>query len=341
MRFAGGSVSRAGDRSVKRRPFVSAFALMLACGVLSITAFAQKPAALPRIGLLVPGPGASEPGFMEGMRELGYVEGKNVFFERRSAEGDFAKLPALAAELVRTKPSVIVSFVTQASIAAKEATSTIPIVIAAVGDPVAAGLVGNLARPGGNVTGTAGLSHVAVGKQLELIRQVLPHAGRIWVLWNPANAVFQQQELGEALIAASRLRMIALPVSVQSLQDLERTFAAAASERPDAMLLLTDSFAMANRARLAEFAIAGRLPVFSGTRQLAEAGLLMTYGPDLAAAGKLAATYVHKILRGAKPGDLAIELPTQFEMVVNLKTGKAIGVEVPASVIARADEVIR
>jgi len=341
MRFAGGSVARPSDRFMKRRRFVTTFVLVLAWAVLSTTASGQKSAALPRIGLLVPGPGASEPGFMAGMRELGYVDGKNVVFERRSAEGDFSKLPALAAELVRAKPNLIVSFVTQASIAAKEATSTIPIVIAAVGDPVAAGLVGNLARPGGNLTGTSGLSHVAIGKQLELIRQVLPHAGRIWVLWNPANAVFQQQQLGEALIAASRLRMIALPVSVQSLQDLERTFAAAASERPDAMLLLTDSFAMANRARLAEFAIAGRLPVFSGTRQLAEAGLLVTYGPDLAAAGKLAATYVHKILRGAKPGDLAIELPTQFEMVVNLKTGKAIGVEVPASVIARADEVIR
>jgi putative ABC transport system substrate-binding protein len=160
-------------------------------------------------------------------------------------------------------------------------------------------------------------------------------------LWNPANAVFVQQQLGEALIAASRLRMLAHPVSARSLEEVERVFAAAASERPDAMLLLLDALTIANRKRIAELAIAHRLPLFSSTRQVAEAGVLAIYGPDLVEAGRRAASYVQKILRGTKPGDLPIELPTKFDLVVNLKTAGAIGIEVPASVLALADEVIR
>jgi putative ABC transport system substrate-binding protein len=322
-----------------RRRFVQACAIVL--GGASLAAHGQKSGPLPRIGLLVPGAGAAEQPLLQGLRELGYVDGKTIVIERRSAEGDFSKLPALAADLVRTQPSLIVSVVTQASIAAKEATSTIPIVIAAVGDPVAAGLVGNLARPGGNITGTAGASHVTVGKLLELVRELLPRAERVSVLWNPANAVFQQQQLGEALIGASRLRMLAIPVSARSVTELERAFYDIASDKPDAMILLPDALTIGNRGRIAEWAIAGRLPLFSTTRQMAEAGLLAAYGPDLAAAGKRAAIYVQKILRGAKPGDLPIELPTQFELVINLKTATAVGVDVPTSVIARANEVIR
>lgn len=320
-----------------RRALVTALG---ACAVMAASRVAaQRPP--PRIGLLVPGATAAEAGFLRGLRELGYVDGKNIVVERRSADGDFAKLPALAAELVRLKPDVIVTGVTQASIAAKEATATIPIVILSVGDPVGAGLVGNLARPGGNITGTAGLSHAAVGKQLELVRQVLPRAERLWILWNPANAVFVQQQLGEALIAASRLRMLANPVSTRSLEDVERALAAAASERADAILLLLDAFIIANRKRIAEVAIGHRLPLFSSTRQMAEGGVLAVYGPDLTESGRRGASYVQKILRGAKPGELPIELPTKFDLVVNLKTAAAIGLEVPAAVIARADEVIR
>jgi putative ABC transport system substrate-binding protein len=322
-----------------RRTFMSASALGLAVG--SLPARGQTAAAVPRIGVLAPGAGAAESGFMRGLRELGYVDGKNIVVERRSADGDFSRLPALAAELVRMKPQIIVSIVTQASIAAKDATSTIPIVIVAVGDPEAAGLVGNLARPGGNITGTSGLSHAAVGKQLELVRQVLPRAEHLWISWNPANAVFVQQQLGEALIAASRLRMVANPVSARSLDELERTFAAVASERPDAMLILLDALTIGHRARVAELGIAHRLPMFSSTRQMAEAGVLATYGPDLVEAGRRAAPYVHKILRGSKPGDLSIELPTKFELVLNLKTAKALGLTVPQSVLVRAEEVIQ
>ncbi len=322
-----------------RRTFVSASALGLA--VASLPARGQTSGAVPRIGVLVPGAGVSESGFMRGLRELGYVDGKNIVVERRSAEGDFSRLPALAAELVRLKPHLIVSIVTQASIAAKEATSSIPIVIVAVGDPVAAGLVGNVARPGGNITGTSGLSHAVVGKQLELVRQVLPRAEHLWISWNPSNAVFMQQQLGEALIASSRLRMRANPVSARSLDELERTFAAAASERPDAMLILLDALTIANRARLAELGIAHRLPMFSSTRQMAEAGVLGTYGADLVEAGRRAAPYVQKILRGAKPGDLSIELPTKFELVLNLKTAKALGLTIPQSLLVRSDELIQ
>lgn len=322
-----------------RRTFVSASALALA--VASLPARGQTSGAVPRIGVLVPGAGAVESGFMRGLRELGYVDGKNIVVERRSADGDFSKLPALAAELVRLKPHLIVSIVTQASIAAKEATSSIPIVIVAVGDPVAAGLVGNVARPGGNITGTSALSHAVVGKQLELVRQVLPRAEHLWISWNPSNAVFMQQQLGEALIASSRLRMRANPVSARSLDELERTFAAAASERPDAMLILLDALTIANRARLAELGIAHRLPMFSSTRQMAEAGVLATYGADLVDSGRRAALYVQKILRGAKPGDLAIELPTKFELVLNLKTAKALGLTIPPSLLVRSDELIQ
>jgi putative ABC transport system substrate-binding protein len=320
---------------IDRRSFVYAGALAAAGAPL--VARAQKARRVPRIGLLVPGAGAAEPGFLRGLQELGYVDGKNIVIERRSADNDFSRLPALAAELVRLQPDVIATVVTQASIAAKDATSTIPIVIVAVGDPVAAGLVGNLARPGGNITGTAGLSHAAIGKQVELVREVLPRAQRLWILWNPANAVFVQQQLGEALIAASRLRMVANPAGARSIEDIERTFTAAASERPDAMLMLPDALTIANGKRITELAIANRLPLFSSTRQLAEAGTLAIYGPDLVEAGRRAAWYVQMILRGAKPGDLSIQQATKFDLVVNLKTAAAIGIDIPGSVIARAD----
>jgi putative ABC transport system substrate-binding protein len=178
-----------------------------------------------------------------------------------------------------------------------------------------------------------------VGKQLELVREVLPRAQRLWVLWNPANAVFVQQQLGEALIAASRLRMVANPVSARSMDDVERMFTAAASEPPDATLVLLDALTIANRKRIAELAIANRLPLFSSTRQLAEAGALAIYGPDLVEAGRRAAWYVQMILRGAKPGDLSIQQATKFDLVVNLKTAAAIGIDIPGSVIARADVI--
>ncbi len=320
-----------------RRSFLGAGALALV-GV----PLAGAAAAMPRIGfLVVTRTGITEPPFLEGMRDLGYIEGRTMFVERRSADGDFSKLPALAAELVGLKPDVIVAFITQPAVAAKDATTTIPIVMVATNDPVAAGLVGNLSRPGGNITGTAALLHASVAKQLELMRQMLPNATKVSVLWDPGNAAFHQQALGEALIAAVRLRLLARPVEVRSLEDVERAFALPASERPDAILVLQNPMLTGNRVRVAELALAHRLPVFSGLRLLTEAGFLGSNGPDLDVLSRRAAAYVQKILRGAKPGDLAIELPTKYEVVINARTASALGVAISAPVLSRADEVIR
>lgn len=332
-------VKAVSDPGRRRQVMRGATALVLAG--LPIGARAQSMGTLPRIGLLTGAANlAVETAFLQGMRELGYVDGKSIIIERRF-DKEYAKLPALAAELVQLKPRVIVSIVTQASIAAKEATATIPIVIVGVGDPVGAGIVGNLARPGTNVTGTALHSHDAVGKQFELMRQMLPRMAHVAVFWNPANIVFQQQALGEALISAARMRVVAQPIGVRSREDLEHAFVALGSERPDAVLVLPDPLMTANTARLVEATIASRLPTFTTFPSLAEAGILASYGPDLRVSAKRAATYVQKILKGAKPSDLPIELPTKFELVINAKTAEAIGLTIPAPLLARADQVIR
>jgi putative tryptophan/tyrosine transport system substrate-binding protein len=322
-----------------RRTFVHASALAL-FGVPS-GADAERAGRMPRIGFLTPSPSARESAFWLRMQDLGYVDGKNIVVDRRSADGDFARLPALAAELVKNRPDVIVAIVSAAALAAKQATSTIPIVMVGVSDPVASGLVGNLARPGGNVTGTADQSHAAVGKEFELIRQLLPNAKRAVALWNPSNANFQQLMLSEAFGAAARLQMLLRLLEVQTRDQLDSTFAALGGERPDAVVIMQDLFFGANGARIAELALAQRLPVFSGGRGLTEAGFLASYGSDGNAISQRAAVYVQKILKGAKPGDLAVELPTKFELIINLKTAKALGLTVPQSLLLRADEVIQ
>src|SRR5258708_3995911 len=322
-----------------RRTFVHVSALAL-LGV-PVCAAAQRAGTVPRIGFLTPGPNPREPAFWQAMRELGYIEGKNIVVDRQSAEGNFDLLPALAAELVKRRPDVIVALVSAPALAAKQATSTIPIVMVGVSDPVASGLVGNLGRLGGNVTGTSDQSNAAVGKEFELIRQLLPGARRVVALWNPANANFQQLMVSEAFGAAARLQMLLRLLEVQTRDQLDQTFAVLGSERPDAVVVMQDFFFGANGARIGELALAQHLPMFSGGRALTEAGFLASYGSDLIAIAKRAAPYVQKILKGAKPGDLAVELPTKFELVINLRTAKALGIDVPASVLARADEVIR
>jgi putative ABC transport system substrate-binding protein len=319
-----------------RRAFVRVGVVTLAS--LLLGAAAQRGGRLPRIGLLSPGASPLEAPFLAGMRDLGYVEGKTIIVERRSADGDFTQLPALAADLVKLRPDVIVAMVSAASIAASQATSEIPIVMVGVGDPVASGLVGNLARPGGNVTGTSG--QVTVAKQVELIRQMLPTAKRATILWNPANAIFQQMILGEGLIAASRLRIVVNILQAGTPEEIDRAFEALKSEPPDAVLVLQDPVFAAHAARIAQLALAHRLPVFSGTRSLVQAGILASYGSDLASVASRSALYVQKILNGAKPGDLAVELPTKFDLVVNVKTAGALGITVPPALLARA-EVIR
>lgn len=324
---------------MRRRNFLRAAGVVLLSAPWH--ANAQRAGVMPRIGLLVPGPNPTEPAFLQGLRDLGYVEGKTIVVNRRSAEGDFARLPSLAAELVKLRPDLIVALVSAASIAAQQATATIPIVMVAVSDPIASGLVGNLARPGGNVTGTASQLNATVGKQIELIRQLLPTAKRVAALWNPANAIYQQLMLSEALAAGARLRMLVSIREVRAPDELDRVFAALESERPDAVLILQDAVFVANMARVAELALAHGLPAISSSRALAEAGIVASYGSDLPAIARRSAVYVQKILKGAKPGDLAVELPTKYELVFNAKTAKALGIDVPAAVPARADEVIR
>ena len=323
-----------------RRTFVQGAGLAL-LGV-SFGSSAQRAGAMPRIGFLTPGPNPREPAFWEGMRDLGYVEGKTIVVDRRSAEGDFSRLPGLAAEIVKGRPDVIVAIASAAAVAAKQATSTIPIVMVGSSDPVAAGLVGNLARPGGNVTGTSTQTTAAVGKLLGLIPQFLPGATRVAALWDPVNAISQQLRMGETLIAAARLHLLVRIIEVQTREDLDRAFAALRSPRPDAVLVAGDTFFLGNAGRLAELALANRLPVFStGGRVLTEAGILATYGADATVIARRSAAYVQRILKGAKPGDLSVEQPTKFELIINLKTAKAIGLTIPQSVLLRADEVIQ
>jgi len=301
---------------------------------------AQDAGTMPRIALLTPGRNPREPAFWQGMRDLGYVEGKTIAVDRRSAEGDLARLPTLAAEIVKNRPAVIVAIASAASSAAKNATSTIPIVMVGASDPVGGGLVGNLARPGGNVTGTSTRTIDAVGKLLELIPQFLPGATRVAALWDPVNAISQQLRMGETLIAAARLHLFIHIIEVQSREDLDRAFSALPSTQADAVLISGDTFFLAHAQHVSELALANHVPVFGTARGLSEAGALATYGSDPGVIARRSAPYVQKILKGAKPGDLPVEQPTKFELVINLRTANALGLKIPQVLLLRADEVI-
>ena len=322
-----------------RRTFISG-ALMAV--VVPALAGAQATTAIPRIGFLTPGAGSTgEEPFWAELRRLGYVEGKNIAVEYRSSHGDFEELPALAAELVRLKVDIIVAFVTQASLAAKQATATIPIVMVGVVDPVGSGLVSNLARPGGNITGTSGVGADVVAKQLELLRTILPNATRVAVLWNPGNRVFEQQLLNAARSAAPKLRLELKPVEARTPDDLDRAFLAISKDRPDALLVLADPMLGSQAKRIADLALRHRLPSVSMVRGYAEAGLVATYGQAYADSYRRAAAYVDRIFKGARPGDLPVEQPTKLELVINLKTAKTLGITIPQSLLLRADEVIQ
>ncbi|HEX6944889.1 MAG TPA: ABC transporter substrate-binding protein [Casimicrobiaceae bacterium] len=322
-----------------RRRFVAALPALL--GGLSWQAQAQPGGTPRRVALLLPADVPTEAPFRATLAALGYVEGHNLATERRSAGNDFGRLPALAAELVGSKPDVIVSFLTQASIAAKQATATIPIVVVGVGDPVASGLVANLARPGGNVTGTAGQVSQVIGKQLELVRELRPGAARIAALWNPANVVFQSQSVDVARTAAARLGMRLDLVEARTQTDLRPRLAEIAARRPDAVLVFGEPLFVANAARLAELLLTHRLPAIGGSRAYADAGMLATYAPDLAESARRAAHCVDRILRGTRPADIPVELVAKFELVVNLRTAAALGVTIAPALLARADALIR
>jgi putative tryptophan/tyrosine transport system substrate-binding protein len=277
--------------------------------------------------------------FTEALRELGWVEGENVVFERRYAENRLERLPELAADLVRLKVDVIVATGTLAPLAAKRATSTIPIVMVNAGDPLGSGLVPSLARPGGNVTGTSLMVPDLGGKRLELLKELLPRLARVAVPWNAANPypaiVFKETE------AAART----LGIEVQSLEvrgpdDLDGAFEAARKQRPDAMITVEDPLTINYRKRIADFATGQQLPSLSGLGEFVAAGGLISYGANLDDLFRRVAGYVDKILKGAKPADLPVQQPTKFELVINLKTAKALGITVPPTLLARADEVI-
>jgi putative ABC transport system substrate-binding protein len=310
---------------------------------LPLTAAAQPAAKIPRIGYLSSNRAAAVAPlievFRQGLQEHGWVDGQNVIIETRYAEGQFDRLPGLMDELVRLNVDVIVAGPTPSAIAASKGTRTIPIVMASVADPVKFGLVTSLARPGGNVTGVAFSVGLEIfGKGLELLKDTLPEVRRVAILWNPANPAHA--------VAVKDVRAAAGPLGIElrALEgrgpSFERVFADMAKARVDAVMVVADATYLLHRARLAELATRSRLPSMHGLRENVEAGGLMSYGPSLRAIYRRTAVYVDKILRGARPGDLPVEQPTTFELVVNLRTAKAIGLTIPQPILARADEII-
>ena len=327
---------------------ITALLVLLPVAVLLVplAGEAQHAATIPRIGLLFP-TSLSDPrtprfleAFRQGLRELGYAEGQNIAMESRFAEGKWDQLPSLAAELVRLKVDIIVTYTTPATQAAKQATGTIPIVVAAVIDPVAAGLVASLAHPGGNITGLSQMVPELVGKQLEVLKEVAPKISRVALLGNPANAGNAPQ-VRHAQNAARALGMRLQSLEARGPSEIESAFAAMTTERAGAVIVLIDSTLIDHRTRIADLAARRRLPMVSGTIETAEAGGLIAYGPSVRDMFRRAAAHVDKILKGAKPADLPIEQPTKFELVINLRTAKALGLTIPQSVLLRADQVIQ
>jgi putative ABC transport system substrate-binding protein len=309
---------------------------------LCLPADAQQPAKIPRLGCLLNNPSPDQgrqATFRQALRDLGWIEGENIVIEYRFAEGRFDRLPDLAADLVRLKVDVMIAAPTPGAVAAKKATGTIPIVMVGVGDPVGLGLIATLARPGGNVTGLSFDAGMEIGKGLEIIKETLPNSRRVAVLSNPANPG-QPAAIKNVKAAARSLGVELRFLEAQGPDEFDGVFATMAKERVEALLVVTDSTFYIQRARLAELATKHRLPAVCGFRDYAEAGALMSYGPSLPDLGRRAATFVDKIFKGAKPADLPVEQPTKFELVINLKTAKALGLPIPPSLLARADQVI-
>jgi putative ABC transport system substrate-binding protein len=279
--------------------------------------------------------------FRQGMRELGYMEGKNYRLEVRWGEGHLERMPEIAAELVRMKVDVIVAFSSPSYLAAKQATKTIPIVMPVVSDPVGDGIVASLAHPGGNITGMSLMAPELSAKRLQLLKEVLRQNSRtVAVLWNPAYKGMGAR-FRETKNVAPAVGMDIRSMEVSNLRDMEAAFDAVNRERPDGILLLVDPLTLSLRDRIVEFAREKRLPAIYETREFVDVGGLMSYGPNVLAQNRRAAVYVDKILKGAKPGDLPIEQPTQIELVVNLRTARALGISIPQSILATADQIIQ
>ena len=332
------------------RRIVLAVALAFSVLLAPLAADAQQAAGkVYRIGFLsvLGAPTPSTPAgvleaFRQGLRELGGVEGQNIVIDYRFAEGRFDRLPDLAAELVRLKVDIIVAVATQGVAAAKNATETIPIVmISGSADPVGLGFIASLARPGGNVTGLSySVGPEILGKGLELLKEIAPKVRRVAILSNPASPV-QPLFIREVKVAARSLGVQLQLLEARGPNEFDGAFAAMAKERVGALLLVADSIFILHRTRLADLAARSRLPAAYGGRENVEAGGLMSYGPSVRDLFRRAATFVDKILKGAKPADLPVEQPTKFELVINLKTAKALGLTIPPSVLIRADEVIQ
>ena len=325
---------------------VKGIGFIITLGILlgSLAAQAQQTGNVYRIGFLGNSTAALEANlvgpFREGLRDLGYVEGRNVLIEYRWAEGKYDRFPALIGELLALKVAVIVTAGTPATLAVKKATTSVPLVMSAVGDPVGSGIVPSLSHPGGNITGLTAISTEMDAKRLELLREVVPSVSYIALLWNAASPL---QVLAEKQVqaAAQVLRMRVLSLGVKTEEEIKSALAVMARERPDALLVLADRLLLHHRALIMDFATRHRLPGVHAYRELVEAGGLMSFGPSYADMHKRAAYFVDRILKGAKPGDLPVERPRTFELVINLKVAKALGLTIPQSVLLRGTEIIQ
>jgi putative ABC transport system substrate-binding protein len=324
---------------MERRTFMA----MLTGGIVAAPLAAEaQPARVPRIGVLSPGSPGPSPlldAFRQGLHELGYVEGQNILIEFRFADATPEGLPALAAELVRLKVDAILTVNTPPTQAAQNATKTIPIVFTWVGDSVGH-LVASLARPGGNTTGLTTIAAELGGKRLGVLKEALPGLSRVAVLWNSANPGTRRL-VREMEGASPQLGIQLHSLGVQGPNDFQNAFKVAARERANALFVFEEVVLLPHRTRILDLAAQYRLPVASNYRELAEAGGLLSYGPSLPDLFRRAASYVDKILKGAKPADLPVEQPTKFELVINLKTAKALGLTIPPSLLARADQIIQ
>ena len=308
-----------------------------------LAAGAQQPPKIPRIGFLGPtsasGMASRLEGLRAGLRDLGYEEGKNIVIEYRWAEGEYDRLPDLAAELVRLKVDVLVTAGTPGTLAAKRATTTVPIVMAASGNALAVGLVASLARPGGNVTGSTFFGPEVYGKRIELLKAALPRLTHVAVLFNPDNPTYALEfNAMEGVAKAMKVRLT--PFEVRQPDEFDGVFTAMAQKRVDAVVITDDPLYNANATRVAGVAARRRLPS-AGSKEFAEAGGLIGYGHNPRELYRRAAYFVDRILKGAKPGDLPVERPTRFDLVINLKTAKVLGLTIPQSLLGRADTVVQ
>ena len=333
-------------RRLSRRAFVSSLAALAASSAMVFkpqSAYAQQPALPRRIGVLLVSfslEGKEAQAFRQGLRDAGYAEGRDVVIEWRSANGDYARIPALATDLVQRKVDVIVVDSTPGAQAVKRATSTIPIVMAVVGDPVGSGIVANLAHPGGNVTGFSVMAAALSAKRLQLLKETVPRLTRVAVLWN-TDTRWHAKAVEELKAVAPSLSIELSFVSVRTPEEFSSAFSAISRAHAQALYVLSDAQFVVHRRTLLKLASKARLPDIYAERHFPDEGGLMSYGANYADHWRRSAGYVDKILKGAKPGDLPIEQPTKFELVVNLKTARALGLTIPESILLQADEVIR